>query len=91
LTLLYRLYQQRRNTDVTTETIHTATPGDEHSFDDFELADALQAAITAAYDTDGEAVHFVHLEDGRMISGVRVEKETLSDGSTVCAIYLATI
>lgn len=73
------------------ETIHTAKPDDNHSFYDYELRDAIDAAMDAATSEDDEACHFIHLENGMMISGIRVERETLSDGSKVCTIHLATV
>lgn len=73
------------------ETVFTALPEDKHSFYDYELRDAIDAAMSAATDEDGEACHFIHLENGMMISGIRVERETLTDGSKVCTIYLKTV
>jgi len=76
---------------MTTENVFTAKPDDSHSFYDYELADQLAAAMDAATSEDDEAAHFVHLENGTMISGIRVERETLTDGSKVCTIYLQTV
>lgn len=73
---------------MSTEIISTHTPDDDYSFDAHELAEALAAAVDTAVETDGEAFHYIRLEDGRHIGKVVVNKETLSDGSIVCELVL---
>lgn len=75
---------------MTNVTTFAAVPEDGHSFWDYELSEQLEAAMSAATDEDSQAAHYLHLENGQVISGIRVEKEMLSDGSVVCTIYLKT-
>jgi hypothetical protein len=74
---------------MTTETIATLKDDDGGTLlYSYALLDKLQQAETLALDAEGEPAVCVYFEDGRCVGNIRVELETLSDGSKVANIVL---